>query len=182
VTPRPTLLLFALTYREERVRDEVLARIEGRFGPIRAALEPFPFTFTRYYEEEMGPDLLKQVVVFVRPVHPGFLPRLKLASGRTEDELKDPVTGHRRVNLDPGYITPSALVLASTKGAPHRVYMGLGIYGETTLVYHEGEYRPLPWTYPDFRQGALLRFLGEVRTGLVRELRAAGLTRPRRVT
>jgi hypothetical protein len=179
VTPRPALLLCALTYHDETLRGESLTLLGGSFGPPRAFSDPYPFTFTRYYEEEMGTGLLKQAVVFERPVHPGLLPRLKLASGRAEEALRDPATGHRRVNLDPGYLTPSALVLASTKGAPHRVYIGLGIYGETTLVYHEGEYRPLPWTYPDFRQGPMLRFLGEVRSGLLRDLRAAYRPRPR---
>ena len=181
MTPSPALLLCALTYRDDALRSKALSRMEGRFGPCRAASDPYPFIFTRYYEEEMGPCLLKQAVAFVRLVHPGLLPRLKLASGRTEDELRDPVTGHRRVNLDPGYLTPSALVLASTKGAPHRIYLGLGIYGETTLVYHKGEYRPLPWTYLDYRQESLLRFLGEIRPGLLRELRATCRPRPRRV-
>lgn len=179
MTPRPALLFCALTYRDETLRGEAISRIGGRFGPPRAASEPYPFTFTRYYEEEMGCGLLKQAVVFMGLVHPGLLPRLKLASGRTEDELRDPVSGRRRINLDPGYLTPSALVLASTKGAPHRVYLGLGIYGETTLVYHEGEFRPLPWTYPDFRQGPLLRFLGEARSGLLRDLRATCRPPPR---
>lgn len=171
MTPPPALLLCAFLYGDPVVRQEALESLSTSFGPTGGVAEPYPFTYTRYYREEMGDGLEKQIVSFLLPVHPGLLPRLKLASGRTEDAMRDPSTGRRRVNLDPGYLTPSALVLASTKGAPHRIYLGLGIYGETTLVYDRGEYRPLPWTYPDFRQEGVIRFLGEARRGILRRRR-----------
>lgn len=41
----------------------------------------------------------------------------------------------RKVNLDPGYLEPSKLVLASTKNFSHRIYLNQGIYGEVTLLF-----------------------------------------------
>jgi hypothetical protein len=176
VKDTPLLFLCSLLYRAEGARDEALLRLSARFGEIFARTNPYPFRFTRYYEPEMGFALSKQIVLFRDAIRPGFLPRAKRWTGRIEEELRDPETRGRRVNLDPGYLTPASLVLASTKGAPHRIYLGLDIYGETTLVYDRGEYRPLPWTYPDYRQEEVL----QVFTAARRHLLEKGKERARR--
>jgi hypothetical protein len=73
----------------------------------------------------------------------------------------------RPLNVDPGYLTRASLVLASTKDRAHRVYLGSGVFGEVTLLYERGAFRPLPWTYPDFRSERYLAFLAEVRAALL---------------
>ena len=70
---------------------------------------------------------------------------------------------NRRVNIDPGYITPAKLVLATTKDYSHRIYLGKGIYAEVTLIYSQKKYRILDWTYPDFRQEKYLAYFEEIR-------------------
>jgi hypothetical protein len=60
------------------------------------------------------------------------------------------VAGRRRVDVDPGYLTRTKLVLATTKDYAHRVYLGRGIYAEVTLSYRQGAFHPWPWTYPDY--------------------------------
>ena len=42
------------------------------------------------------------------------------------------------------------MVLATTKGFAHRIYLGSGIFADLTLVYENGTYRGLEWTYPDY--------------------------------
>jgi hypothetical protein len=44
----------------------------------------------------------------------------------------------RPVNLDPGFIEPSKLILASTKNFSHRIYIGNKMYAEVTLMYEKG--------------------------------------------
>jgi hypothetical protein len=56
----------------------------------------------------------------------------------------------RPVNIDPGYITLSKLVLASTKDYSHRIYVQNGIHAEVTLRFESGGWKPWPWTYPDY--------------------------------
>ena len=73
----------------------------------------------------------------------------------------------RPMNLDPGYIAPSRLVLASMKDFSHRIYLGRGVYGEVTLMYRKGLWEALPWTFPDFASGRYDGFLSEAR-GLLR--------------
>ena len=60
------------------------------------------------------------------------------------------VDGRRRINIDPGYITSSNLILASTKNFSHRLYLGRGIFGEVTMRYENKDFTRLPWTYPDY--------------------------------
>ena len=43
------------------------------------------------------------------------------------------------------------VILASTKNYAHRLYLGKGIYGEITLYYQDGSFRPHLFTYQDYR-------------------------------
>jgi hypothetical protein len=73
---------------------------------------------------------------------------VKLATNAIEEAMS--VSGRRRVNIDPGYVALEHVVLATTKGYSHRLYLGQGIFGDLTLMFHNGGYRPLEWTYPDY--------------------------------
>ena len=68
-----------------------------------------------------------------------------------ELETRWEVEGRRRVNVDPGILSAERLVLATGKNYIHRIYLGSGVYGDLTLIYSKGSYRPLPWTYPDYQ-------------------------------
>ena len=74
----------------------------------------------------------------------------------------------RPINLDPGYIESSKLVLASMKNFSHRICLADGVYAEITLMYRNGKWRHLEWTFPDFASGRYDRFLSEVRDRLAR--------------
>jgi hypothetical protein len=125
--------------------------------------EVLPFDFTPYYEEEMGTGLLRAFLAFPTLVDPSALAAIKRLTNDLEAELaasRDPARDPRRpVNLDPGYLTMTKLVLASTKDSPHRVCLGAGIYAEITLFLRRTATTPLPWTYPDFRSGRYDPFL-----------------------
>jgi hypothetical protein len=81
----------------------------------------------------------------------------------------------RPVNLDPGLVRLDSVVLASTKPAAHRLRIGPGIHAEVTLVYERGAFRPLPWTYPDFRTAGYAEYFELLRDRL-KELRRAAAT------
>jgi len=76
------------------------------------------------------------------------------------------------VNLDPGYLTLSKLVLATTKDYSHRLYIGGGMYAEVTLHFENGDWRAWPWTYPDFAAGTYHSFFRQVRESYRQELSA----------
>jgi hypothetical protein len=143
--------------------------LEARYGPVRLASEPVPFAWTQYYAAEMGPDLTRQFLAFEQLIDPGLLGAIKAQTNALETEHAR--SGHRTFNLDPGYLTLSSLVVASTKDASYRVYLGGGIYAQPMLVFRQKSFQPLEWTYPDYKDPAHLAFFEAVR----RDARARGV-------
>lgn len=137
----------------------VSERLEELFGPIKKQSQPFPFeSYSKFYSKEMGSGIKRCFLSFERPYPRGALHDAKLATNRLEKTFAR--GDGRAVNLDPGLLTPSSLVLASARSRYHRIYLGKGIYGELTLLFREKEYQPLPWTYPDYcEEGARAFFL-----------------------
>jgi hypothetical protein len=77
----------------------------------------------------------------------------------------------RRVNIDPGYIAATKLVLASTKDAAHRVYLSDGIYAEATLQFARGSFQPCTYTYRDYAAAEVIAFFNAVRRDYLAQLR-----------
>ena len=161
------LVIGVLLSRPDR-KPELLSRLEGAFGPADWVSPELPFTFTRYYDAEMGGPIQRFFVSCRDLVDPASLSRIKLATNAIEDELRE---GRLRpVNLDPGLLCLSRLVLASTKAGAHRVPLAQGIYAEIELLYEHGRFRPVEWTYPDYRTQEYLEILGHIR-GLLKAQR-----------
>ncbi|MBL8880003.1 MAG: DUF4416 family protein [Phycisphaerales bacterium] len=141
-------------------------KLGRRFGPVDVESEIWPFTQTDYYDHEMGPGLLRQFIAFERLIRGDQLAELKQFSNAIEQEIAEDCLAleiPRPVNLDPGYVELAKLVLASTKNATHRVYLGEGIFGEVTLHFVAGRWQPWPWTYPDFRTDHYQEFFLKLR-------------------
>ncbi len=132
------------------------------FGGADTRSEVIDFTFTDYYEEEMGKNLARRWMSFQRDFTQSEIVRTKLKTIGLERELAYP-DGRRSVNFDPGYVTASKLVLASTKDFSHRIYLWGGIFAEVTLVFEHGSFVPLRWTYPDYRTNTALSYFKDVR-------------------
>ena len=73
------------------------------------------------------------------------------------------VSGKRKINLDPGYITLAKVVLASTKNYSHRIYLGKGIYAELALLYKNRQFIAMPYTYNDYKDIRYLNMFMKVR-------------------
>ncbi|MFH0877601.1 MAG: DUF4416 family protein [Candidatus Omnitrophota bacterium] len=134
-----------------------------KFGPADSLSPVWPFDQTGYYASEMGQNLKRQFVSFARLGPAERLIKTKLTTNALEQKFSHP-DRRRRVNIDPGYVSLSKLVLATTKNYAHRIYVGKGIYEEITLFYKERGFQPAPWTYPDYRQETYIRFFNDVRT------------------
>ena len=132
----------------------------------------------------MGPDLKRMFVSFAPLIDPGQLARVKHETNHLEAEICEQAGSppeFRLVNLDPGYIALSKLVLATTKDYSHRVYIGEGMYAEATLHWHDGAWRAWPYTYPDYASDVYHAFFRRVRERLLaqlgRETSAGGIPR-----
>jgi hypothetical protein len=167
--PAPVLFIVAVSSRHEAALEWARERCTQQHGPVVSASEPFDFTETDYYTATMGGDLKKQFVAFERLIDSAELAILKRETNAWEAEYAA-LRRHaepRPLNLDPGYITPAKLVLASTKDHAHRIYLRDGIFAEVTLVYRQRKWQPLEWTYPDYRRDDYQRFFAQCREWLL---------------
>jgi hypothetical protein len=168
--PRPhedVALVVGMLTRFPELLDRAEAMLAERFGPVRRSSRIIPFTYSDYYAPEMGEDLLRKFLVFERTAPPDRLAEIKLATNAFEEELAGPEWPVKRpINLDPGYLELSKLVLASTKDHAHRIYLRDGIFAEITLSYRGGAFQPLPWTYPDYRTDEYRAFFESARGDL----------------
>jgi len=166
--PHPVILLVGMLAGREEWLNAAEAELVEHFGPAELTSETWPHEFTDYYAPRMGEHLLRRFIAFGRRIDPGELAAIKRAANAIEAELAAALAADvpRPVNLDPGYVAPAKLVLASCKDYSHRVYLAEGVYAELTLVFEHGAWRAMPWTYPDYRTAAYQHFFSRVRDGL----------------
>ncbi len=142
------------------------------FGPIDLQSDIIAFDYTDYYNDEMGDNILRQYVSFERLIYPGELWEIKVRTNELEDS--GIVDGKRVMNLDPGYLSMCAVVLATTKEASHRVYLNGGIYGQPMLYFSKGGFVPFKLTYSDYADEKNRIFFDEVREIYRKQLIADG--------
>jgi hypothetical protein len=171
--PNPVKLIVGILASDDSGLTAARGLLVAHLGTIDLVSDVWSFTQTTYYQEQTGPHILRQFVSIEQLIGPGALPDLKLRTNELERKLAQtlPSPYPRPVNLDPGIIEPSKLVLATTKDYSHRIYIGKKIYAEVTLVFDRGLWRPLPYTYPDYRQQAYLDFFSQVRDKLLEQRR-----------
>jgi hypothetical protein len=102
-------------------------------------------------------------------IRPELLPDVKLFTNDVENKYS--VQGNRRVNIDPGYISPAHLILATGKGYTHRPYLRDGIYADLTLIYREKSFHSLPWTYPDYAEKPVMEMFNRMRSKYLIQLK-----------
>ncbi len=141
--------------------NELKSLLEGDFGPVDYESRIFLFDFSHYYDKEMGTPIYRLFYSFKKLIDPSDLWRIKLVTNEIEERFI--ADEGRKVNLDPGIMALSRFVLASTKESSHRIPLNGGIYGEITLMFEGGKFRPVEWTYPDYRSERYIEILGEIR-------------------
>jgi len=161
--PSQVKLFIGMLSSGESIFTAVDDQLIAVFGDIDFKSPVWPWEHTRYYSSEMGEGLKRRFVFFEKHVHPGEISDIKVQTNEIEKRfLTD--EGGRKINLDPGYLDSSKLVLVSTKNFSHRVYLDKGIYGEVTLIYSGDNFQPLPYTFPDYKTEAYLALFKEART------------------
>jgi len=160
----PAKLFMAVMHRPDFDPSSLLERLAGQYGAVDFRCAPYAFG-SSYYEAEMGPGLVKLFVSFETPVAQERLARVKRETNALEEAGAD--ARGRVCNLDPGIITHYSVILATTKGYAHRVYLGEGIYAEPTLLFRRGGVDPLPWSYPDYQSAGALDFFKAARRRLL---------------
>ncbi len=153
-------LIFGLIGREEMIHD--IEKELEKYGPVDLRSPIIPFDFTSYYEKEMGKDLKRRWISVDCLIPENELKRIKLETIEIENKYR--VEGNRTINIDPGGVSDTRLLLPTTKNYAHRIYLGDGIFCEVTLLYRRKTgWENLPWTYPDYRTELAHKFFEEVR-------------------
>ncbi|HMA76779.1 MAG TPA: DUF4416 family protein [Candidatus Krumholzibacteriaceae bacterium] len=131
--------------------ESFYGELEDKLGTVDYSGEDHPFDLTDYYNNEMGGGLKRRIVSFAGLGPAEDLPARKMISARIE-KIFEGERG-RKVNLDPGYVDYYKVVLASFKEAPQKIYLSSGVFADTVLLFRDGVFRSLPWTFPDIESG-----------------------------
>ena len=171
--PEPVKLIIGILAADKDCLTSAVETITAEFGECDLVSDAFDFDQTDYYKDEAGENILRQFVSFTELIDPGKLASIKHKTNEIEEllakKLDTPLP--RPVNLDPGIIEPSKLVLASTKNFSHRIYIGDSMYAELTLSFCKGKWKSFSYTFPDFKEDRYHAFLSKVREKLVDQIR-----------
>ena len=172
--PKPVKLIIGILAADRQCLHAAVEALTDKFGSTDFTSDAWQFDKTDYYKDQTGPHILRQFVSIEKLIAPGKLAKIKCKTNKLEQKLARalgfPLT--RPVNLDPGIIEPSKLILATTKNYSHRIYIGKRMYAEVTLVFDKGHWRPLGHTYPDYRQKCYFDFFLKVRARLLEQLKS----------
>jgi len=172
-TPPPAKAFMAIMTTVDSFHGPAEEALVKTLGPLDRHSERYDFSrFSPYYDKEMGGPVWKYFVTFSRLMPTESLVALKLAAEKLQEHfaVQEQETWRRRVNLDPGYVTGWNLVLSTVKNHAHRLYLGHGVYGEVTLLFHRHAFEPLPWTYPDYASPPVIDFFMQVRCDYLKQL------------
>lgn len=160
-SPMTAKLVIGVFLKEKQFLEPIAEKLCGHFGPVDLVTHWMPFDYTDYYVREMGGPLFRRMFSFKNLVEQEQLPDIKRMTNALETEFAH--ESGRRLNIDPGYMLPERFVLATGKNYAHRIYIGKGIYADLTLMYVNGAFQTLPWTYPDYADQTMLAHLARIR-------------------
>jgi len=143
-------LIIAIMYSDKEIYNKVKEILIEKYQEIKKESNEYNFDqFTKYYEKEMGKNLVKRFLIFNKDIEKQDLINIKKQTTEIEKEFsKD---NNRTINLDPGYINKEELVLASFKsGTNYKEDLGQGIYAHKVLEFKDKV--NIFWhTFPDYR-------------------------------
>jgi len=153
--PEKSLLFVGTLFSNEDYYIEARQSLERIFGEIIMESPAMRWDFSDYYRDELGEPIYRRFIFLKNLIEPENLSTIKLITNEIEKNLS--IGEKRNINLDPGYMTPAKIILASTKDYSHRIYLKDGIYAEVTLIFKNGRFIPHINTYKDYKDERYLR-------------------------
>jgi len=168
----PVKLICGIIASADRVFEETEKCLVQLYGTADHASPKFQFDFSDYYAGQMGKELQRKFLSFAELLAPEELSNIKIRTNALEKELSTKFGEvPRAVNLDPGYVTRAALIMATAKDFAHRIPLNRGIYAHLEFLFRKDDIRLMDWTYPDYREKPCQRFFLEVRRTYLCQLR-----------
>jgi len=160
----PVKLICGMIVSDKNIFEKGKNALTKLFGSLDEESPVWPFAFTDYYGKEMGDNLFRKFISFEKLIEPERLAGIKLKSNELEDKFsREYHSSGRVINLDPGYITSAALIMATAKNFASRVPLQNGIYAHLELMFGKKDIRFLDWTYPDFYTTGYQKFFQKIR-------------------
>lgn len=161
--PLPEKLVIAFIYKENEIYNKVRKILTEKFDNIDFESEELEFNYTDYYNNEIGNNLKRRFASFEKLIQPDNLSKIKIMTNEIEQQFLYENTKNRKINIDPGILSLSKFILATTKNYSHRIYIGDGIFAEVTLKYEDKKFVAFEWTYPDYATETYRKILEKIR-------------------
>lgn len=155
-------LIIGMLSADKKLFEEVIKLLIEKYGEMDFESEFIDFSFTNYYQDEMGKNISRKFISFKDLINPEDLPDIKITSNNMEEKFLNS-NNTRLINIDPGYISLGKLILATTKNQQHRIYLQKGIFAEVTLRYKNKTFREWEWTYPDYKTPVYINIFNKIR-------------------
>jgi len=159
--PKPVKFVCGFIYRSQTDYSKTKEILAKKFGKIDFESEKINFNYTGYYYPEMGKPLFRKFISFTQLKNPANFVQIKLFCLKLEKKFAK--QNKRSVNIDPGYLCESKLVLATTKDFSHRIYLGKGIFAEVTLFFQNGQFQGFTTTFPDYKTSLYKNIFKQIR-------------------
>jgi len=168
----PVKLICGMISSQDIVFENAENILKDFYGSVDFVSEFINFTFTDYYEKEMGANLKRKFLSFKELIPPENLSEIKIQTNKIEEELNQKYgTSQRIMNLDPGMLTASSLLMATAKDFAHRVPLQHGIYAHLEFLFGKKMIRTLDWTYRDYKTEEYQGFFFRVRKIYMEQLK-----------
>ena len=160
-------LIIGAIYADQKWLIKAKSLMQRQGWEIQYQSQEFPFDQTDYYSTEMG-EGLKRCFLSIKGLQSLELSAdWKLKTAEIEQQLSN--KGKRGINLDPGYLDLSRVVLLSGKEGSHKIYLRNGVWADLVLLKYKGGYRNFLWTFPDVRTGRYDDFFLQLRAEFKKE-------------
>ena len=160
-------LIIGAIYADQQWLLKAKSAMQRLSWEIQHQSQEIPFDQTDYYSTEMG-EGLKRCFLSIKDLQSlEFSADWKLKTAEIEKQLSN--KGKRRINLDPGYLDLSRVVLLSGKEGSHKIYLRNGVWADLVLLKDKGGYRNFPWTFPDIKTGRYDFFFLHIRAEFKKE-------------
>jgi hypothetical protein len=159
----PAKLVICVLISKLEYKSDLIGILSSVFGESDYQSELMQFTFSNYYDDEMGTPIYRFFISFARLVDPSSIAEIKLKTNSIENNFLE--NNNRKINIDPGFLFSSKFILATAKDGSYRMPLHSGIYAEITLTYSKNNFQNVELTYPDFQSEtykAILRTIREI--------------------
>jgi hypothetical protein len=174
--PEPAKLFVGVLTSLPELLPQAEERLTALLGVVDSRSRLFPFNQTEYYDRSMGSPIQRCFLSFSELIDASSIAAVKIKTNEMEAAFCSACPGVQRpINLDPGYLEQSKIVLASTKNFSHRILVSGGIYAEVTLQFRDGCWQSFPWTFPDFRESQYHSYFSGLRDLYREQLSTLGI-------